>query len=924
MKSNMKKNLIKLGVMLAATFSLTNCTEEITAPTPDVEKGPYTIYANAPETKTVNDGLSTNWAEGDALNVSHAPTGTLGLSYNTMFTLTDAETGRFDTEYLEGELVVSNDWYALYPYNEKIEYLNKMAEAGVYFTLGSAAVGATQTQKGNDNMKHIAGENYPMYGVVRESLSEEFPSFMMSHVSSLIEVKVTNNVDDEIVVSSVSFTATEDVVGTYYIDITGDEPAFTGTANTDISRMAILAVEDGEPIAMGESASFYLAVKPFTAPAGSMITVDVNGTPKTIALDYDVTFAEGKIKTINFDFDKYVVPGNTTTNLTWTLGEYAYDHNSTPKNNAQTATVNGTNITEMLKLGSSKATGTATLHIPAGTTKIGFYAASWKGKSSTLVIQDASSVVATIAPPANDGFTSNPNYTVELDEAAHYYEVTLNASVATDYTVSSNDRVVLWGVNYYTADGLGEDIEPEPEPEPEPEGPVEATVAEFSAAENGDTVYELSGTITEIDEEYNANYNNISFVLSDETGEVLIFRMSCEGIEDPTAISVGDEITVQGTKTTYDGAPQMAKGGKCIKFEDTAKPEPEPEPSEPIEATVEDVLAAEPNDNVWYQITGIIRDIHNTTYGNFYLEGDSGKQILVYGLTATKVEGNDKSFATLGLKNGDVLTLVGTRDDYNGTAQIGGPAYYISHEAGEEEPEVSEPQVVTVAEFLAANESTTTIYELTGIIARITTPYDEGYNNISFVLSDDTGEVTIFRMSCEGVEDPTSLTVGDEITLQGCRGSYNGAPQMAQGGKYISHVDNEAPEQEEGTYVLDFSDKANRTSYSTQEQIWEQNGIKLTNNKAAATSNVGDYVAPARFYKYTSLTIEKAGMSKIVFNLNSGKPASGLINSINDSNAKVTADGYVVTISFAETVDVFEIASIADQFRVDNLLVYAD
>ena len=88
----MKKNLIKLGVMLAATFSLTNCTEEITtAPTPEVESRPYTIFANAPETKTVNDGLSTKWAENDALNVVHAPAGTHELSYNTKFTLADAD-----------------------------------------------------------------------------------------------------------------------------------------------------------------------------------------------------------------------------------------------------------------------------------------------------------------------------------------------------------------------------------------------------------------------------------------------------------------------------------------------------------------------------------------------------------------------------------------------------------------------------------------------------------------------------------------------------------------------------------------------------------------------------------------------------------------------------------------------------------------
>ena len=81
-----------------------------------------------------------------------------------------------------------------------------------------------------------------------------------------------------------------------------------------------------------------------------------------------------------------------------------------------------------------------------------------------------------------------------------------------------------------------------------------------------------------------------------------------------------------------------------------------------------------------YQLTGVIEGTYNTTYGNFYLNDGTGK-VLVYGLTATKQTYNDKSFASLGLRDGDKLTLIGTRSDYNGTAQVGGPAYYVSHES---------------------------------------------------------------------------------------------------------------------------------------------------------------------------------------------------------------------------------------------------
>lgn len=103
---------------------------------------------------------------------------------------------------------------------------------------------------------------------------------------------------------------------------------------------------------------------------------------------------------------------------------------------------------------------------------------------------------------------------------------------------------------------------------------------------------------------------------------------------------------------------------------------------EPVVATIAEVLAAEVNDNVWYQITGMITNIENTSYGNFTIEDETGS-IYVYGLTAEKVDKNDQSFSTLGLSEGDILTLVGTRDEHYGDPQVGGPAYYISHEEGE-------------------------------------------------------------------------------------------------------------------------------------------------------------------------------------------------------------------------------------------------
>lgn len=108
-----------------------------------------------------------------------------------------------------------------------------------------------------------------------------------------------------------------------------------------------------------------------------------------------------------------------------------------------------------------------------------------------------------------------------------------------------------------------------------------------------------------------------------------------------------------------------------------------------------------PVGDTYYQLTGKITEIQNTTYGNIVIEDATGS-VLIYGLTATKVEGsNDKSFSTLGLQLGYTVTLATRREEFNGTPQGGGnqnPAYYISHEEGEfEYPELSYPLTSSIA-----------------------------------------------------------------------------------------------------------------------------------------------------------------------------------------------------------------------------------
>ena len=203
-----------------------------------------------------------------------------------------------------------------------------------------------------------------------------------------------------------------------------------------------------------------------------------------------------------------------------------------------------------------------------------------------------------------------------------------------------------------------------------------------------------------------------------------------------------------------------------------------------VECSVADFLA-QPTGTALFKLTGKVEKLQTGDYGNFNLTDGTGS-VYVYGLTATKVEKNDKSFPTLGIKEGDVVTIIGTRAEYNGTAQVGGPAYYVSHIGH---------KTATVAEFIAAAEDDTR-YMLTGIVSNIAMDKNDptkenAYGN--FDLTDETGTVYVYGLTVGPVakNDKTfskiGLKNGDKVTIVGTRTSYNGTVQVGGPAYYISH-----------------------------------------------------------------------------------------------------------------------------------------
>ena len=128
------------------------------------------------------------------------------------------------------------------------------------------------------------------------------------------------------------------------------------------------------------------------------------------------------------------------------------------------------------------------------------------------------------------------------------------------------------------------------------------------------------------------------------------------------------------------------------------------------------------------------------------------------------------------------------------------------------------------------------------------------------------------------------------------------------------------PEVKETTATITFDNTSKRTILTTSQQVWEENGIKVINDKASS-SNVADYVKPARFYKGSKITVDAPGnIVLIVFDCNSSSYATALKNSIKTGTVSVSSDKVTVTLS--EAVDNYVIASLTGgQVRMDSITV---
>lgn len=319
MQKIMKKTMLLMSAVAVAAAALVSCNKEQDVKIEEPKGIAFEITAGTVDTKTANDDVHTTWVAGDKINLFHAEKDTDSyVSDGTFTAAADGASVAFSGtlgEALDGEK--NYDWYALYPYED--DYGNS-PESFDYVTIGSLA-GETQVQAGNNSKAHLAGVGYPLWGRRLNIAAATKPAITLNQMTAIIAVNVTNKIASGIKVSQIQFSASSELslIGTFRADFHGASPALENAA---VNPVATLDVTGAATLATDASAIYYMAVKPFEAPAGSKLTIVVTTDQGSQTLSNIVpanyNFAAGKIYTLSFNF----------TNKTVNLAEFKYNDSS--------------------------------------------------------------------------------------------------------------------------------------------------------------------------------------------------------------------------------------------------------------------------------------------------------------------------------------------------------------------------------------------------------------------------------------------------------------------------------------------------------------------------------------------------------------------------------------------------------------------
>ena len=185
---------------------------------------------------------------------------------------------------------------------------------------------------------------------------------------------------------------------------------------------------------------------------------------------------------------------------------------------------------------------------------------------------------------------------------------------------------------------------------------IETTIDNILAAEDGNTQYRVTGYVSKVDDLASGK-----IYIKDAKGEIYLYKVSYGDF----TVNAGDIITVVGKKGSYNGTPQIVSAAveKRLEVKDI---------------DVASFKALADDAETWYRLKGkVIKSTEEKTkfdletYGNFGLQDATG-EVYVYGVVPGW-GGASKQFATLGGKEGDIITIVAHKGSFEGLNQAANP-----------------------------------------------------------------------------------------------------------------------------------------------------------------------------------------------------------------------------------------------------------
>lgn len=189
-----------------------------------------------------------------------------------------------------------------------------------------------------------------------------------------------------------------------------------------------------------------------------------------------------------------------------------------------------------------------------------------------------------------------------------------------------------------------------------------------------------------------------------------------------------------------------------------------------VECSIADFNKAEKGSTV-YRLTGVITKVAKAQYGNCYIKDATG-ETYVYGI------GAPGDFEKKGLKVGDVVTLTGVKDVYNGKGQMKNATLEA----------VKAVTKISAADFLTKKDDENVYYMLEGTITEFAGQKNDLKTYGNFGLTDETGSAYVYGLTTGwGGEKKQAgtlgLNFGDKITIIGYHTSYKGTQQV--GGAFL-------------------------------------------------------------------------------------------------------------------------------------------